>query len=70
MIRLIDYEGRPFWVNPKKIDFISQTDTINQITGRNASVIWHHSGPSCFSIHMKETLDDVKKMIDEAKEDD
>jgi len=66
MIRVIDHEGRPFWLNSKRIDSITQTDMLNTQTGKQASVIHYHSGSSCFTIHMNETLDDVKKMIDEA----
>jgi len=68
MIRFIDYEGRPIWINLKRIDSIMQTDTISRTTGKSGCVVHYHSGPSCFTVHMNETLDEVKKMIDEAKD--
>ena len=64
MIRLVDFEGRPVWINPKSIDSIGRTDVLNAQTGKQASVVIYHSGSSCLSIHMSETLDEVKKMID------
>ncbi len=66
MIRLVDYEDRPIWINPKRIDTIKQSGVLNTKTNEQSSIIVYHSGGSCCQITMSETLDEVKKLIDEA----
>jgi len=64
MIRLVNMDKEPFWANPKCIDLIKAVP-INS----SATYIWFHSGSSCMNEMMLKSVDDVKKMIDEAKDD-
>jgi len=60
LIRLINKEDNPFWINPDSIDTIifHYSFDVVQLT--------YHSGNSCMCQHMEGSVDDVKKMIDEA----
>jgi len=63
MIRLLNIRKEPFWVNPKCIDLVKAVSE-----GAHSTYIWFHSGSSCMNEMMLGSVDDVKKMIDEAKE--
>jgi len=68
MIRFVDIKGEPIWLNPERIDAIGLCTAINAETGNESSKIVWHSGTSCMCLFMKETVDEVKKMIEEAEE--
>ena len=61
MIRLIDDSGNPFWVNPKRIDSIQYSRSFERVE------LYYHSGGSCITRAMAGSVDDVKKMLDEAR---
>lgn len=63
MIRLQDITGKSFWLNPKCIDLIK---TVSD--GSSATYLWFHCGSSCMNEMMMGSVDDVMKMIDEAKD--
>jgi len=67
MIRLVDIQGDPIWLNPKQIDAIGLSGVFrtDYETTEGSKIVWH-SGGSCMTIHMAEDLDKVKAMIDEA----
>lgn len=60
MIKLIDAEKNPFWINPNNIDLIEFHPGYKHVE------LYYHIGASCQYKVMAESADDVKKMIDEA----